>query len=157
MYQLNRLDSVDQTDQSLNPAGVGPGSAPYGAHGLDVSSVVTQVTKQQALNARPVSYRSAQLRLPTWKDRLKGLLCCFAPERGGYLKAGDQYGLSSRSSPPRLSRNQPLLGRFLHFGCKFVKVSICHHVCPVLMFPRCPCRSQNSRGSPQANIGFRFR
>jgi len=109
MYESNRL-SGSEIDQSLNPAG--PGSV-QGSDAVDVSSVVTQVTKQQASNTRPVPYRSAQLRLPTWKDRLRGILCCFAPERGGYLKAGDQFGSASRSSPPRLSRSHPLLGTSL--------------------------------------------
>ncbi len=86
------------------------GPVPFVPLGVDVSSVVTQVTKQNSSRPPTSSFRASSsppLRLPSWPERLKSFLCCFAPERGGYLKA-KRDKLISR--PPRPTRSQPLLG-----------------------------------------------
>ncbi|GAX82029.1 hypothetical protein CEUSTIGMA_g9457.t1 [Chlamydomonas eustigma] len=94
----------DVKDESAGPVPL--------ALGVDVSSVVTQVTSKQGNLRAPTSFRAASnqppLRLPSWQERLKSLICCFAPERGGYLK--EKRDKVVVRSPPRPTRSQPLLG-----------------------------------------------
>lgn len=82
---------------------------------VDISSVITQVPARTAPTPPrppPPAFRVQKLDYPpsvSWRARLRSLLCCFAPERGGYFKAEGEH-VNVQSFGHRVGRGQTLIG-----------------------------------------------
>lgn len=98
-------------------AGQPTSSAGSAAQSVDISSVITQVTARNPPQAPSpaTALRVQQARLDyhpqvSLGQKLRSLLCCFAPERGGYFKADAPGALPGACGPPRPGRGQTLVG-----------------------------------------------
>lgn len=101
----------DGETPSLKPETLPSQSVGPLAQNMDMSSVITQVTRESSQPVqRPAPFRVEQpLQRPSWNTKLRSfLLCCFAPETNGYTRTreNEPHGHAARSGGS-INRHHP--------------------------------------------------